>query len=87
MTRCLVCEQPIGVSEPRTHREDAATGEQHVAHRACVSEGVHRWCRDNRPHSSPLEAARKESWNWPGSGPDAVMTLRDYAQSYGISDE
>lgn len=84
MSKCHICGATIGVQEPRDHREAVGTGLQVVVHRACAKEGVERWNRDGRPCGGPLEAARKRQWSWPGSGPDAAMTVKDYAESYTV---
>lgn len=81
MSRCLICGDPIGVTEPRDHRTDAATGVAGAVHRACTRQGIRRWNRENRPHGGPLEAARKESWTFTGTGPDAATSIGDVAES------
>lgn len=64
---CTVCDGRIRVSdafaERRTLDEDGGTTVVR-GHRACLKEGVERWNRENRPHSGPLAAARREGWSW-----------------------
>lgn len=64
---CPICNERIRLTDPcadrRTWTADGGT-EIIRAHRACLKEGVERWNRENRPHSSPLAASRRESWSW-----------------------
>lgn len=69
---CIVCDGRLRISDPCADRrvllEDGSTSIER-GHRACLAEGVERWARQNRPHSGPLEAARREGWSWHAEQP------------------
>jgi hypothetical protein len=69
---CFVCGGRLRVSDPTADRRvPAEDGGEKVerGHRACLKEGVERWNRENRPHSGPLAASRKEGWRWHSQPP------------------
>lgn len=65
--RCLVCGERIRLTDHSADRRvldpDGTTSVER-GHRACLKEGVERWNRENRPHSGPLTASRREGWSW-----------------------
>lgn len=86
MSECGICGEVIGVQEPRTSRTDPFDGVSFPVHRACTKEGIERWHREGQPHSGPLEAARRESWTFTGTGPDRAISIRDVADSRSYAD-
>lgn len=64
---CFVCGRRIRLTDAFADRrvltEDGGTTVKR-GHRACLKEGVERWCRENRPAADPLHAARTEGWEW-----------------------
>lgn len=64
---CLVCGGRIQLTDHFADRyvlDDAGERVVRRGHRACLKEGVERWNRENRPHSGPLAASRREGWEW-----------------------
>ena len=65
--RCLVCEGRLRLTDPVADRRvldpDGGTTVRR-GHRACLKEGVERWNRQNRPHTGPLDASRRDGWTW-----------------------
>lgn len=75
---CQVCNLALRATDAvLTNVHD---GERGMVHRACTADGVERWNRANRPHGSPLEAARRDGWRWadaPGKdGRESVSIAR-----------
>lgn len=69
MERCAICGEGIRDDDYWTVLDVATSlGELPApAHVACTQQGVERWCREGRPHASPLEADRREGWAWTAS--------------------
>lgn len=65
---CQVCSQALRVSDAIV--TNVHDGEKGLVHRACTVDGVERWQRAGRPHSTPLESARREGWRWADSSPE-----------------
>lgn len=68
----MVCGDRIRLTDPFADRRtlDPAGGTTvERGHRACLKEGVERWNRENRPHSDPLTASRREGWSWHSEPP------------------
>lgn len=64
---CFVCGRRLRLSDPTADRRvllNDGTISVERGHRACLKEGVERWNRENRPHTSPLDASRREGWSW-----------------------
>lgn len=64
---CIVCGGQLRVTDPVADRrvlEGDGSKSIERGHRACLKEGVERWNRLNRPHSSPLGASRIDGWDW-----------------------
>lgn len=64
---CFVCGRPIRITDPfadRRVRDLDGDLDVRRGHRACLREGVERWCREGRPLDSPLSASRDRSWSW-----------------------
>lgn len=75
--RCHVCDGRIRLTDPTADRRTLSVdgGTEIVrGHRACLKEGVDRWNRNNRPHTGPLDASRREGWSWHDEPP---RRLRD----------
>lgn len=72
---CLVCGGRLRLTDPVADRrvldEDGGTSVER-GHRACLKEGVERWNRENRPHSGPLEASRRDGWSWHADPPQRL---------------
>lgn len=68
--RCHICTEDVLASDV-TSIVTTHSGGLRVVHKACTKEGVERWCREGRPHRTPLLADRAEQWVWARRPPAA----------------
>lgn len=61
--RCHICTEDVLPSDVSSIVKTRSGGLR-VVHKACTKEGVERWCREGRPHRTPLLADRAERWVW-----------------------
>lgn len=75
---CLHCGRLIQNDDVWTFTRHRASDRGIAAvHVACTAHGVRRWCRANRPHGDPLEAARREGWRFTREAGDSHPVGRE----------